>query len=118
MRNIHAYMALFRSDNSEPPRESGYTRADVGDVDIWNFPQVPYEKDIIFPDVTALGGGLITGYALYNQPEDGDPLYIWMLPEPVDCHEGIVPFIHQGKLYRGLDVSAKVILQSTAVAAL
>lgn len=112
-KTIHAYLGLLRADGTEPPRKAGYQRVDVGEADIWDIPRIPYTAQIVFPDVTAPGCGLITDYALYDRPDGGEALMVWHLPEPVDCHSGIIPFIHNGKLYRGLDVSANIMLSST-----
>lgn len=107
-KTITAYIGLLRRDGTEPPREAGYKRAAAGDVDLWDIAKLPYTGQHIFPDVTAPGYGHIVEYAAYTAPEGGEPLIVWHLPEPVDCHKGTVPFIHEGRLLLGVDVSAEI----------
>lgn len=106
MRKIPVYVGLLVSDK-EPPAESGYSRVRLEDVDILDVPTLLKDRQIVFPDVTAPGYGLVTDICAFD--EGGELLYTWPLPESVDIHEGVVPAILDGRLVRGMDVSAQVI---------
>lgn len=103
------YIGLLRHDGTEPPRESGYRRVPVSDV-------VPGSvlsgRQIVFPDVTAPGYGVIALIGAYADEEAQEPLGVWVIPEALDVHEGVVPVIHNGVLYRGVEVQARVELGS------
>ena len=116
MRKITAYMGLFRGDGAEPPREAGYERVCLGEVEILDIPALPVREQIVFSDVTAPGWGLVSGFWVFDRAEGGGPLYIWDLPEPVNVHEGTIPVIYQGRLLLGIDVSANIILESANTA--
>ena len=108
-----SYIGLLRADGTEPPEKSGYARAALGEVDIWDIPTIPSQRQIVFPEVRDPGYGVITAYVLFNCPEvDAPPLYIWPLPEPVNVHMGTVPVIHNGPLLLGVDVTANIVIQS------
>lgn len=106
MHKIPVHIGL-RVSGKEPPAESGYSRIPLGDMNILDVPTLLKDRQIVFNDVTAPGYGLVTDICAFDQ--DGELLYIWPLPEPVDVHEGVVPGIVDGRLIRGLDVSAQVI---------
>ena len=110
------YIGLLRADGSEPPRESGYARVPMGDVDVWGIAKAATGDDHIFPDVLAPGWGEITAYAVYIAPEGGEKLLTWQLPKSVNCHAGTIPVIHNGKLLLGVDVSAEIKLYAVAAA--
>lgn len=57
---------------------------------------------------TSSGYGMVTHIALYDDAEGGEPLKTIELPEPVDVHDGVIPIIHEGKLLRGIDITAKL----------
>lgn len=105
----YVYIGLLRHDGTEPPRESGYRRIPV---------QVPENerilpgRQIVFPDVTAPGYGVIAMAAAYEDEEDREPLGVQLFPEALDVHEGVVPVIYNGTLYRGVEVQAQVTMQS------
>lgn len=118
-----AYMGLLRSDGTEPPKESGYARIPVGVVEVrFNFPErnidcteiqkLPFGKQIVFPDVAAEGYGAITTLALFFSQTGGDAVWLWPLPEPVDLKPGMIPFIHNGRLYKGVEVKARIVAKS------
>lgn len=107
MKCVH--IGLLRHDGTEPPKESGYRRIPVQrpeDGDILS------GRQIVFPDVTAPGYGVIAMAASYEDEKDREPLGIQLFPEALDVHEGVVPVIHDGTLYRGVEVQAKVELSS------
>lgn len=106
MRKIPIYVGLLVS-GKEPPAESGYSRVRLYDVDILDVPTLLKDRQIVFPDVTAPGYGPVTDICAFD--EGGELLYTWQLPEPVDVHERVVPAILDGRLVRGMDVSAQVI---------
>ena len=112
MRKFDTYMGLFRADGTEPSACCGYKRTAAGEVDAWHLMEALTGKTIVFPEITDPGCGMIAGYALYNAAEGGDPLYIWWLDEPVNAHAGTVPFINNGKLLLGVDVTANISLVS------
>lgn len=107
MRKRTVYVALLASAQ-EPGPETGYARAPVEDVDILDVPYMLDDRQIVFNDVV-MPYGLIDSVAAYDAPEGGELLYTWPLPEPVDIHEGVVPAILDGRLVKGMDVSAQVI---------
>lgn len=112
MRKFNTFVALFRADGTEPSACCGYKRAEAGAVDAWHLTEAINNRTIVFPEIKEPGCGIIAGYALYNAAEGGDPLYIWWLDAPVNAHAGTVPFIHNGKLLLGVDVSANISLVS------
>ena len=110
------YIGLLRADGSEPPRESGYARVPMGTSDVWGIAKAATEEQHIFPDVPEPGWGEITAYAVYDAPEGGNIMLMFGLPEPVNCHAGTIPFIHNGRLLLGVDVSAEIKLYAVAAA--
>lgn len=55
------------------------------------------------------GYGMVTHIALYDEADGGAPLKTIELPEPVDVHAGVIPIIHEGRLLRGVDVTAHIL---------
>lgn len=108
MRKISVYAGLLVSDK-EPAAETGYSRVGLGDISILDIPWLLKDRQIIFQNVATPGYGLVTEIAAFDAPEGGELLYTWPLPESVDVHEGVIPGIVDGRLIRGLDVSAQVI---------
>lgn len=106
------FMGLLREDGTEPPAASGYTRVSVGKVLITSIGNIPYAQQIVFPDVMPPGYGNITDLALFLEKEGGEAVVLWDLPEPIDVHQGVVPVIHNGKLWRGVDTKATVTIQN------
>lgn len=107
MKCVH--IGLLRHDGTEPSKESGYRRIPVQrpeDGDILS------GRQIVFPDVTAPGYGVIAKAAAYADESAPMHLAAWELPMALDVHEGVVPVIHDGTLYRGVEVQAKVELSS------
>lgn len=104
---IHAYIGLLRSDGTEPDKASGYRRVAVEDK--WEDSLCLVKgSQIVFPDVTAPGYGVISTAAVYEQNEGGEPVFTYPLPEALDVHQGVVPVIHKGKLWRGVETRATV----------
>lgn len=106
---ITAYIGLLGPSGKEPCPESGYSRVKLGDADLWDAPKLLDGNQLVFDEATAPGYGLISMISLYNAPEGDQPLYIWVLDEPVDVHAGVIPAVVNGRLIRGVDVSAQVI---------
>ena len=106
------YIGLLRHDGTEPPRETGYRRISVPGAKL---PDVLPGRQIVFPDVTAPGYGVIAKAAAYVDESAPMHLAAWDLPMAVDVHEGVVPVIHNGTLYRGVEVQATVELSSTDI---
>lgn len=92
------YIGLL-NDKTEPSHTSGYARVE-GDLTV----------PVFFP--VSKGYGLITHIAVFDTAEGGDPVETIELAAPVDCHEGVTPFIHDGKLLRGMAVSARGVLRA------
>lgn len=92
------YIGLL-NNKTEPSPASGYARVE-GDL----------TGPVFFP--VSKGYGVITHIAVYEAAEGGDPVETIELAEPVDCHEGVTPFIHGGKLLRGMEVSARGVLHA------
>lgn len=107
------YIALFRTDGTEPDKASGYRRIAV-DAAPEDAPQLLQSRQIAFPDVTAPGYGMVAAAAVCTAETGGDTLCIRKFPEPLNVHAGVVPVIHNGRLYRGVDVKARVITQPAA----
>lgn len=93
------YIGLL-NDNIEPSPVSGYARVE-GDL----------TGTVFFP--ASKGYGVITHIAVFDTAEGGDPVDVIELDKPVDCHEGVTPFVHGGKLYRGKEMSARGVLRAT-----
>lgn len=96
------YIGLLRHDGTEPPRESGYRRIPV---------KTP-ARQVVFPEVTAPGYGVIAQLAVYADETAMEPLDVLTFPVALDVHEGVVPVIQNGVLYRGVEVQATVELCS------
>lgn len=107
------YIALFGTDGTEPDKASGYHRIAV-DVAPEDAPKLLQSRQIVFPDVTAPGYGMVAAVAAYAAESGGNALCIRKFPEPLEVHAGVVPVIHNGRLYRGVDVKARVMTQPSA----
>lgn len=92
------YIGLFVGF-TEPDPSTGYARVE-GDL----------SQTIVFPP--SRGYGAITHIGVFG--ENGGLVNRLPLPEPVDCHDGVIPFIHEGRLFRGVDVTAKVVAGTKA----
>lgn len=103
------YAGLLRLDGTEPPQESGYRRIPVPGAKL---PNALFGRQIVFPDVTAPGYGVVDKITVYV--DESAPMYLasWDLPEPLDVHEGVIPIIANGRLLRGLEMQAQVTMQS------
>jgi hypothetical protein len=103
------YVGLLRADMTEPCVESGYTRVEVPCA---NLKDLYCGRQIVFPDAMAPGYGVITSVAVYDKKFGGEVVDAWNLLAPQDVHEGVVPLLYNGTLYRGMEVQAKVELGS------
>lgn len=112
-KKITAYISLLRADGSEPEISSGYVRSCLGEVDLLEIPVLLRNRQIPFPDVLPPGYGHIVGIAVTDQETEGETLWVWPLPEPMDVHPGVTPVIFDGKLYRGVEVKAQIVLRSS-----
>lgn len=109
---VNVYLALLRADGTEPESESGYERADLGLYDIVSKPDIFGGRQIVFPDVREPGYGMISAVALCDRKIDGNYLKVWRFSSEQNCHAGVVPVIYNGQLYRGMEVQAKVTMNS------
>lgn len=116
IRKVMAYMALRHADGSEPSQHSGYERVLVGELSLADVATIPHTYQIVFNDAVGEGYGMIADYCLFNCPTGGEPLRIWPLYKPVNAHAGTIPFIRQGALLLGVDVSASTIVSLQSVA--
>lgn len=112
---INAYIVLLRADGTEPDAASGYRRICIGEVDMIAVPQLLQDRQISFPDVTAPGYGEIAAIAVSDRETKGPALWVWPLPEVLDVHEGVIPVICKGKLYRGVTAQVKTIVRSAGL---
>lgn len=96
------YIGLLIGCN-EPSSSSGYCRME-GD----------FNGMVAFP--VSAGYGEITHIALFDAAEGGVPVETIELPEPVDCHKGVIPIVNCGRLLRGLDVTAQIKLKAAGAA--
>lgn len=87
----------------EPSPSTGYCRVE-GDL----------SQTLGFP--TSKGYGIVTHIAVFATPHGGEPVETIELLQPVDCHIGVIPLLHEGKLLRGIDVTAQISLKSNAAA--
>lgn len=111
-KKLTAYISLLRADGSEPEAASGYARACLGQVNLFDIPVLLQGRQIQFPDVQPPGYGHIAAIAVSDWETAGAALWVWPLPEPLDVHPGVTPVIFDGKLYRGVEVKARVVLKS------
>lgn len=110
---IHAYIGLLRADGTEPDKASGYRRVAVEAK--WEGSLCLVKgSQIVFPDVTAPGYGVISTAAVYKQNEGGEPVFTYPLPEALDVHQGVVPVLHRGRLWRGVETQVKVNIKPSA----
>jgi hypothetical protein len=99
------YVGLLREDGTEPPSDSGYIRPYTAEFDL--IPELNEFREFLFPAAVNPGYGLISSVGLFDVPEGGEPLKTWALPELVNVHEGVTPFLHGGKLMRGIEMSVR-----------
>lgn len=110
MREFNAYVGLRNSAGSEPNSDSGYKRVHLGKILYLTNPLSLFNIPAEFPQVQAPGYGIISEVAIYDRAEGGEPLWLFTQPEALDFHEDTIPIIQNGKLYRGVDVSAAVVV--------
>ena len=106
----YIYIGLLRADGTEPVEASGYSRS-IAQGTAETVSHILQNGQVVFPDVYDPGYGEIKSVAVWNHPEGGKPEMVWDLPEPVTVHAGVVPVIHKGKLFMGVDVKARCIVQ-------
>ena len=111
---MEMYIGLLRPDGTEPDKASGYCRVRVDAEAGAPFRALWEGQQIVFPDVTAPGYGRISAAVLYDQEEDGKPLCFWKFPDTVDVHQGVVPVIHKGRLWRGVETQVRVNVKPSA----
>ena len=99
------YVGLLREDGTEPSSDSGYIRPYTTEFD--HLPELNEFREFLFPAAVSLGYGAVASVALFDVPEGGEPLKTWALPELVDVQEGVTPFLHGGKLMRGIEMSVR-----------
>ena len=87
----------------EPSPSAGYSRVE-GELG----------QRLAFP--TSRGYGEVNQVAVFENAQGGEPLEVVELEATVDCHEGVIPLWWEGKLLRGMDVTASVLLKSGAKA--
>lgn len=111
-QRITAYIGLRRKDGSEPPEASGYTRASVGEINIWDLPGVLVPITAAFSEVSSPGYGVICDIALFDCRDGGMPMWVFPQQKKLDYHAGVIPFVRELTLYRGMDVSAQIKLET------
>lgn len=94
------YYVGLSVNGKEPDASTGYAR--VGAESIEDAPAV-------FPPVTADCGN-VTAIVVYG--ESGEVIRTIELPEPVNVHAGVIPIVQNGKLFRGVDVTAHVSIKA------
>lgn len=99
------YVGLLKEDGTEPPSGSGYIRPHTTEFD--HVPELTEFREFLFPAAVNTGYGLISSVGLYDSPDGGEPLKTLSLPGLVDVHEGVTPFLHEGKLLRGVEMSVR-----------
>lgn len=102
------YIALLRADGTEPDAWTGYERICAGEAASEALPSFLQGKQIVFPDVRAPGYGMIHAMAACDKKTGGSILYRWPMETAMDVHQGVVPVIHNGKLWRGVEAKAKI----------
>lgn len=98
------YIGLLIGSN-EPSPSTGYARVE-GDLG----------QNVAFP--LSEGYGMVTHIALYDSADADRPVDTIALPEPVDVHAGVIPLVHNGQLFRGLDVTGHVTIRAAGNAKL
>lgn len=109
---VDLYIALLRPDGTEPPPETGYRRIPVGICDMVSAIDVFNGHNIAFPDVKDPGYGVIDAMAVFERKVGGNIVASYTFPNAWDCYEGVVPVIHKGQLYRGVEIQATVNMKS------
>lgn len=113
-KEITAYVGLLRSDGSEPVEVTGYARAYIGEIDVWEIPDVLNKRDAAFNAVCSPGYGVIHDIAIFDCARGGIPMWVIQQEKKLEHHEGVIPFVHKTVLYRGMDVSAHIKASMTA----
>lgn len=106
------YIGLLRPDGTEPDAASGYKRVCIGEADLRDPSEILRTRQIVFPDTETPGYGVISHVAVYCGETDSPAVVSYRLPEAMDVHQDVTPVIYQGRLYRGVAVQAKAVMQS------
>ena len=94
------YYVGLSINGKEPDADTGYARVGVGIIE---------DIQAIFSPITADCGN-VTAIVVYD--ENGEIVQTIELPEPVNVHAGVIPIVQNGKLFRGLDVTAYVSIKA------
>ena len=106
---FQAYIALLHPDGTEPDKRSGYCRTYIGETEETDLEQLLQTRwQVVFPDVLPPGYDIISACALFSQSAGGIPIDACGFPEARNVRPGVVPVIHQGRLWMGVDVQANV----------
>ena len=109
---MDVYLGLLRVDGNEPQATSGYKRVYIGEITRELLLELMNNHQTAFPVAIAEGYGVIQAIVAYAGSESKEMIEKWDLPEPVDVHKDVIPFIFRGTLYRGLEIQAEICLQS------
>ena len=114
MEKITAYIGLLTAGGKEPDEKSGYCRVCIGEMELREMSSALENRQIVFQDVQEPGYGIVEAAALYNMEKGGVPMAHWNFQMPLDVHAGVVPVIQNGRLWRGMDVTAKLCIEPGA----
>lgn len=98
------YYVGLSVNGKEPDVSTSYARVGVESIET---------APAIFPPITADCGD-VTAIVVYDETEE--VIRTIELAEPVNVHAGVIPIVQNGKLFRGLDVTAQISLKSNATA--
>lgn len=106
---MRIYVALLTGG-----KESNYGRVCTDEFD--HVPELDEFREFLLHPAVDGGYGLVNAVALYGCETGGDPLKVFQLPHPVDVHAGVIPFLHNGELMRGIEIHAEARTNTEAVA--
>lgn len=109
------YIGLLREDLTEPSKSTGYQRTYLGELEEIDLQKILMENQVVFPDVLFPGYGVIHFAALYLTGIGGQALDCFEFMDKYDIHEGVVPVIHKGKLWRGMDTKVTLNIQNDII---
>ena len=113
-KRITAYVGLLRNDGREPVEVTGYSRAYIGEIDMWEISAAMNKRNAAFTEVCSPGYGIIHDIAIFDCARGGIPMWVIPQEKKLEYHEGVIPFVHKNVLYRGMDVSAQIQVSITA----
>lgn len=108
---MRIYVALLTGG-----KESDYGRVYTDEFD--HVPELDEFREFLLHPAVDGGYGLVNAVALYGCETGGEPLKVFCLPEPVDVHAGVIPFLHGGKLMRGVEVRAESLTRTDVAVSL